>query len=139
MYILYLNKKKKYWLKNGIHHRKFDKPCVEYLNGNKFWAKDGLRHRDNDQPAVEYANGDVEYWSYGIRYEIIEYENGTKEWHRHHTKSLHRDNDQPAVKYANGDVEYWKFGIRHRENGPAVIYGNNKYWFIDGEFLQCIV
>lgn len=63
--------------------------------------------------------------------------NGTKTWSYWGSfERLHRTNDLPAIEYANGDKEWWKFGKRHRINGPAVIYGNKQYWFLQGEFIK---
>lgn len=77
--------------------------------------------------------------------------NKTKEWHVKLDKiipnrdgmfpfsrstKLHRFLDSPAIEYPNGDKEYWRNGQRHRTHGPAVIYGNKKYWFEKGEFIK---
>ncbi|RTK96153.1 MAG: hypothetical protein EKK64_04950 [Neisseriaceae bacterium] len=84
--------------------------------GNKEYRnKAGLLHRDCDFPAVEYANGTKEWWKKGVR---------------------HRDYNMPAIRYFNGDCEFWVNGKRHREYGPAVVYGNKLYWFINGEFIK---
>lgn len=63
------------------------------------------------------------------------YSNGTKEWYEF--DFLHRDKDLPAIVYSNGDVEYWNCGRRHRSDGPAVICGNKKCWFVKGELIKC--
>ena len=49
---------------------------------------------------------------------------------------LHRSKF-PAIEYANGDKEWWYNGKRHRLDGPAVIYGDKKFWFENGEFIKC--
>ncbi|RTK95497.1 MAG: hypothetical protein EKK64_06660 [Neisseriaceae bacterium] len=71
--------------------------------------------------------------------EII-WDNGTKEWRKKQIITpcfgfLHR-HIEPAIIYSNGDVEYWVNGERHRENGPAVIYGNKQYFFEYGNFIK---
>jgi hypothetical protein len=126
------------------------------------WRIKRKNHRKNFLPAYYEkinANNQIyrqEFWYYGNKYEdkstfflrknhnsfapLIVYKNGTKEWwqnlvslsnHGH----LHRKG-KPAVEYANGDYEWWVYGKRHRENGPAVVYGDKQYWFINGEFTK---
>ena len=138
-------------------------------NHTSNWRKNGVSHRMGFKPAcILHSFGgevvlNVQYWVEGVRYFLIDgvlsvksklgfiygsdtyssknpefiYSNGTKEWHL--CGKLHRDADLPAIEYSNGDCEYWNYGKRHRLNGPAVIYGNKQYWFINGEFLRCIV
>ncbi|RTK93559.1 MAG: hypothetical protein EKK64_09885 [Neisseriaceae bacterium] len=112
-------------------HRRNDLPAVIYSNGDKEWWYLGMKHREK-KPAVIRANGDQEWWH---RDELIyiKYANGTKEWYLE--GQLHRE-DAPAIEYANGDQEWWRFGKRHRVRGPAIIIGNKKYWYVNGEFLN---
>jgi hypothetical protein len=108
-----------------------------------------------DEEDEEYFE---EYWLEGCRYRLLsnglsDYDlfiedhrddynptiirkNGTKEWFK--LGMRHRFNG-PALIYPNGDYEYFHMGKRHRINGPAVVYGNKQYWFVEGEFLKCIV
>ncbi|RTK95514.1 MAG: hypothetical protein EKK64_06745 [Neisseriaceae bacterium] len=128
--------------------------CLMKLHIRKEWHKNKVRHRSKNSPAIEYYDGFKVLYNNGIRYEIIQHENGTKEWHKciisltdfvisrnenSFSKTLHSFNDCPAVIYPNGDAEWWCNGKRHRINGPAVVYGNKQYWFVDGEFQRCIV
>ena len=126
---------KRQWFLNKKTHREKE-PAVEYFDGENWWCKNGMLHRENNFPAIEYPNGDKEWWINGQRY--ILQENGTKEFIDFHG-NLHRKDDLPAVEYPNGDKEWWSHGKRHRENGPAVIYGNKKFWFEHGEFIKCII
>ena len=113
MYCLIMTIDRREWRKNKKWHRRKDLPSLEYKNGFKFWHK------------------------HGLRYIFTEYENGTKEYYDTQNR-LHKE-DGPAVFYSNGDEEWWHWGIRHRANGPAVIYGNKQYWFMNGRFKKCIV
>ncbi|RTK95553.1 MAG: hypothetical protein EKK64_06940 [Neisseriaceae bacterium] len=85
-------------------------------------------------------------FKYSPKSPLIIWDNGTKEWHnielvRKRDKrnsvnlTYHRlEEDGPAVIYSNGDKEWWFNGKRHRNDGPAVTYGNKEYWFHYGEF-----
>ncbi|RTK96777.1 MAG: hypothetical protein EKK64_03050 [Neisseriaceae bacterium] len=141
MYCLRVISGNKLWRKNGRLHRGNDLPAKEYGNGTKEWRVNGERHRDNDLPAVVYADGEVLFFEYGVEYEILKYENGTKEYlidNGYGEYYLHKING-PAVIYFNGDIEYWEYGERHRSDGPAVVIGNKQYWYEFGEFIKCIV
>ncbi|RTK96779.1 MAG: hypothetical protein EKK64_03060 [Neisseriaceae bacterium] len=141
--------KTRYWEKINLriptfkeYHRKNNNPAIEsfsypgcwlplewWESGNRYYkittsySKEtrcytgDLLHSFSDLPAVEYANG-------------------TKEWY--HLGTLHRY-QSPAIIYSNGDKEWWWVGQKHRFGGPAMIYGNKQYWFIEGEFIKCIV
>lgn len=89
---------------------------------------------------IDFTNRTSEYHSSDDEPSVI-YPNGTKEWHW--GGKLHRGSSAggrpPAVIYSNGDCEWWSGGKRHNSNGPAVVYGNKKYWFDRGSFVQCIV
>ena len=98
------------------------------------WFKNGEFHRESCLPAVKFSNNYEHFWENGIQYKFLEYENGTKEYCDWQNR-LHRENE-PAVIYPNGDCEYWQYGSRHRNDGPAVIYGDKQYWFENGEFLK---
>ena len=155
MYCLINFKKKRIWgfLGNSgfcVHRQK--NPSIEYFNGDKKWCCWGNLHRRNHLPAIELVNGQREWWKNGKRYRekdlpSVEYANGTKEWYCQGnflsrsimdvSSKLGRLNDLPAVEYPNGDKEWWHNGKRHRDNGPAVIYGNKQYWFKHGEFIKC--
>jgi hypothetical protein len=58
--------------------------------------------------------------------------NGTEFWYDMDGQH-HREDDKPAVIYSNGDLCWYKNGQRHRENGPAVIYGDTQVWFRYGK------
>ena len=153
----------KIWLFNkNIIHRK-EGPAVQRENGDKEWWFYGCLNREKyfdlpaiesadgtikrycfDLPAIECADGTKRWYFNGRKYRLnnlpcVEYSNGTKEWYGLMSQTLHRDNNLPAVEYPNGDKEYWVNGKRHRINGPAVIIGNKQYWFVNGEFVKCIV
>ncbi|RTK95487.1 MAG: hypothetical protein EKK64_06610 [Neisseriaceae bacterium] len=134
MYCLILKKNKKEWTLDGEAHRTKG-PAINFSNGEKWWATKGRMNRDHNLPAVERPNGTKEYWINGQEYNLQE--NGTREFIDLFGK-LNRE-DLPAVEYANGDKEFWLDGKRHRSDGPAVIYGNKQYWFINGVFIKCIV
>lgn len=124
------------------YHRKNEKPAIEHEDGSKEWYYYGKRHRDNELPAAIWNDGKEEYWFKGIQYFQKEYLNGTKEWYfdlyggSPEDFILHQVGDKPAIIYSNGDKEWWCHGARHRENGPAVIYGNKQYWFDFGRFVK---
>jgi hypothetical protein len=140
----YDNRHLKIWtlIKNDFrhYHRKNDKPAIEHEDGSKEWYPYGLKHRDNDLPAAIWKDGKEEYWLKGIEYFQKEYPNGTKEWYfdlyGERDFILHQRGDKPAIIYSNGDKEWWCHGARHRENGPAVIYGEKQYWFYFGRFVK---
>ena len=133
MFCLITQKHQKKWKLNGSVHREKG-PALEFSNGEKRWCKNGIMHRDNNLPALEYEDGDKEYWLFGDKYELLD--NNTKEFY--YLGRLHRYL-LPAIEYPNGDKEWWHDGKRHRREGPAVIYGNKKFWFEHGEFIKCIV
>ena len=135
MYYFMIKKDRKEWRLNEKSHRKKG-PAIEYYKGIKIWAINGLLHRSGNLPAIECPNENNEYWEDGQRYLIQE--NGTKEFIDLQGK-LNRLKDLPAVEYPNGDKEWWRWGKRHREDGPAVIYGNKQFWFEDGEFIKCMI
>lgn len=122
------------WYLNQNPHRAKG-PAEENLNGHKEWWFKGRLHRDNNLPAVEHPTGEKEYWINGQEYFLQE--NGTREFYR--LGRLNRFYDLPAIEYPNGDKEWWAFGVRHRKDGPAVIYGNKKFWFKCGVFIKCTV
>jgi len=45
------------------------------------------------------------------------------------------------VKYTDGFQSWWKNGYRHKEDGPAIIFGDNKpmpdQWWYNGERIKC--
>lgn len=87
-------------------HREYDKPAIEWSDGEMRWTRHGKLHRDNDLPAV-----------------ITNY--NTKMWYI--DGKLHRENDQPAIENANGNREWHVHGVLHRENDqPAILYKNLK-------------
>lgn len=52
------------------------------------------------------------------------------------TTELLHNYPEPAIIYPNGDTEYFVQGMRHRDDGPAVIYGNKHYYFRAGLFIK---
>ena len=134
-----------------IHHRKtIGKPSIEYENGYKDYWFNGFKYeviKTNFSTETKifkktYAAlagvvvwGETELHSFNDHPSII-YFNGTEEWHE--SGLLHR-HCRPAIIYSNGDCEWWHHGKRHRTDGPAVIISNKQYWFIEGEFIKCIV
>ena len=153
----------KEWWKHNQKHRENDLPAVEYANGDKEWWCCGRRHRDNG-PAIILCSHNYqrqEWWFRGQRHRgknlpatiIIKegkefqyfyekgsqynlLENGTKEFFDFGGR-LNRHKDLPAIEYPNGDKEWWKKGKRHRKDGPAIIYGEKQFWFVNGEFIKC--
>jgi hypothetical protein len=71
----------------------------------------------------------------GIKYIVIEYENGNKFWHLN--DQLHRENG-PTVEYSTGDKFWFKYNKCHREDGPAIIYcsGKKEYSLNDKLYKQ---
>jgi hypothetical protein len=49
---------------------------------------------------------------------------------------LHNDN-APAFVWSNGDESWYKHGDLHRIDGPAIDWGNEQQWYIDGERIHC--
>ena len=102
----------------------------------KEWYKNNLCHRSNDLPAIEYTNNykRKEFYKNGLQYYFVQQDNGTKEYYdfcgRPHNV------DGPAISYSNGDYEYWIHGERHRKDGPAVVIGDQQYWFKFGSFIN---
>ena len=124
----------KIWYKNNREHR-INKPAIERDNGEEEWYVEGKRHRIGG-PAIVLQTEEF-YYVDGYKYDFtVEY--GTKTWQINHVfqKKLHSFYDTPAIEYANGDKEWWFMGKRHRENGPAVIYGNKHYYFKNGYFIK---
>ena len=132
----------KSWKENLIHRSKIHEPAIEYFNGNKtyaYYAEQYLVKKTDDYIETLYIDtpGKPRHERGSIlKHPAVVYKNGTKEWWR--CGELHKTNG-PAVVYPNGDCEYWVNGKRHRFDGPAVIMGNKQYWFIEGEFIKCIV
>ena len=139
-----------YTKKHFLYHKK-NAPAL-HSEDAKVWYKHGVLHREN-LPSIEYADGRKEWFFEGKKYHEIQeetemitisgdkinsvndmpavvYKNGTKMWYE--DGKIHRDNDLPAIIYSNGDQEWWRKGQRHRDFGPAVIYGDNHYWYMNG-------
>ena len=56
--------------------------------------------------------------------------NGSMEWWQN--GKLHRE-DGPAIVWGNGGKEWWQNGLRHRIGGPAVIRSDgSKEWWLTG-------
>ena len=56
-----------------------------------------------------------------IEYTVRVFDSGTKLWCLN--GNLHRE-DGPAIEWGNGDKSWWLNGEKHREDGPSVInYG----------------
>lgn len=62
--------------------------------------------------------------------------NGDKHWYKNNF--LHRE-DGPAVELTNGNRVWYQNDLFHREDGPAVEYftSNEKYWYINGQYINC--
>ena len=55
---------------------------------------------------------------------------GNKEWRLN--DKLHRENG-PAVEWGNGSKSWWVKGELHRENGPSLEWSNGyRAWFLNG-------
>lgn len=136
MYSLSIFKDRRSWVKDRRLHRACIKPALFFKNEPDSWFFDGILYLDRGD-FLKSSNSSYVNATYV-------YKTGMKIWTSYVKKKsgwcevIHR-NRLPAVEYANGDCEYWNFGCRHRLNGPAVIYGNKKYFFKDGEFVKCIV
>jgi hypothetical protein len=57
-------------------------------------------------------------------------ESGTKVWYK--DGEFHRD-DGPAVLYGDGDETWYSYGKKHRADGPAVYWGSVKKWYFEGK------
>jgi hypothetical protein len=51
---------------NGVLHREYDLPAVEWPDGGKCWYKNGKLHRNGYKPAVELDNGTKHYYKNGV-------------------------------------------------------------------------
>ena len=134
MYCLIKTKSNDIWYLNEYMHR-INGPATEFLDGEKWWLINGKRHRENNLPAIIRKDGNEEYWINGEEY--LFHENGTKEFIDYYGR-LSRVYGA-AVEYPNGDKEWWIDGKRHRLDGPAVIIGDKKFWFFEGEFIKCMI
>lgn len=117
---------------NGQLCRLFDKPAIEYANGQFEWWVDGIRHRGNG-PAVIKPNGQLEWWVEGRRHRedgpaLIKAQGGT-EWY--FEDKLHRE-DGPAVEGVYGNKLYYFHGVKHRIDGPAVEEWGSQEWWVGG-------
>ena len=119
-------------------HRKYSYPAVTYVknDGEKFftYATNGFFRENNEFYSMIIPDDSYEFTTYHSDEPTIVWKNGTKQWKKMNVSNFHREDDLPAVIYPNGDVEYWVRGLRHRKDGPAVIYGNKQYWFVEGKF-----
>jgi hypothetical protein len=151
------------WYFNGLLHREYDLPAIEYIEIIKKWYMHDKLHRIGG-PAIERANGDKEWYIQGMLHRsdgpAVEWTTGYRAWYNHNelhntcgpavTRSngtlewwihgkQHRDGDLPAVESLNGHKEWWINGARHRDNGlPAVIHkdGRKEYWVDDTHILS---
>ena len=92
-----------------------------------------------------------------IKYEVIVYQNGTKDWYlngkRHredgpaiewpdgtkhwYLNGKHHREDGPAIEYSDGAKEWWLNGNRHREDGPAIVGSDGtKEWYLNDKWLS---
>lgn len=118
-------------IKNISFHTEND----EATNRYSFVVIDGVSKLDSffDEPTVTFLDGTKEWYQVNQLKKIV-YPNGTKEFYSNNL--LHRSYDFPAVEYSNGDKEWWSNGERHREEGPAIIYGNKRYFYKNGKFIK---
>lgn len=49
--------------------------------------------------------------------------------------SLHRI-DGPAIEFKNGESHWYQFNERHRMDGPAIISGAFKQWWLNGKQFE---
>ena len=87
---------------------------------------------------IEYDNGSKAWWLNGKLHRTdgpaIERANGNKAWYLNDKR--HRA-DGPAVEKANGNKEWWLNGKRHRTDGPAIEWANGtKFWYLNGKRLS---
>jgi hypothetical protein len=149
---------KEIWLKNKVAHRILKPAFINTLNRNFYFYEGRIGFINCYENSVVFkvfeslrgthyisfnldgtktrffSNGNNHKYFHSFEEPSIIYPNGTKEWYVE--DKLHRSKDLPAVVYPNGDKEWWHFGKRHNKNSPAVIYGNKKYWFCNGDFLK---
>jgi len=136
----------KHWTKNGVLHRAWGLPAIEWINGSKQWWVNGKRHRENDLPAVDMANGLKQWYvngklhrepltgALGVGRPAVETSaNGHKYWYVN--DRLHREPPLPAVEMANGDKEWWINGVCHREPPLPAYEGADgaKSWRVNGK------
>ena len=68
-----------------------------------------------------------------IKYEVLVYPNGTREWRLNGKPS--RENG-PAIEYGDGCKAWYLNGNLHREDGPAIEHTSGyKAWYLNGEEL----
>ena len=61
--------------------------------------------------------------------------NGDKWWEN--SKGEYHREDGPAVIWGNGNKTWYINGRLHREDGPAIVYGSGgKYWYVNGKNIQ---
>ena len=144
----------KWWYKEGKRHR-VDGPAVECFDGTKQWFLHGNLHRE-DGPAVEFSNGDKVWYKEGKCHRLdgpaCEWADGRKEWYLEGKKYSEKDFNEnlKTVKvktaaeipdgftgiayFTDGSKGWLKDGKYHRDDGPALEFGNGrKCWYKDGE------
>jgi hypothetical protein len=148
----YLLKKIKYsytcetWYKHTSSvravHRKKGPALIKFLKNGKYeqWYIMGVRYIRRDDCLVVKKDLTFFYRKLENIVPTIIYDNDTKEWWKTSfgfmsKQELHRT-EFPAIIYSNGDEEWWQNGKRHRVGGPAVTYGNKKYFYEFGELID---
>ncbi|RTK95515.1 MAG: hypothetical protein EKK64_06750 [Neisseriaceae bacterium] len=144
---LICNSKDKIWLKNGLAHRKNDRPAVEHFNGALHWFFNGKRHRDKG-PAIILpstfspltSKREEHFFIHGNKYAI----NKEEEFEEirlipdpnflYEKSILHSIDDMPSIVFKNGTKIWFNEDKFHRENEPAIIYGNgDQEWWRKGK------
>jgi hypothetical protein len=141
------NKGSKIWYYKGQLHRAYDKPAIEYADGNRQWWRHGKRHRQNgpalinaqgkywylnnvldreDGPAIEYTNGDIQWWSDGSQYVFQKTDNVSETY-----------KETELARPVNIMKQIYQFGERYKlhsfKNRPSVVYENGtKEWHSEG-------
>lgn len=132
---------KEYWVNGGLH--RLDGPAFESANGKKMWAFNGQPHRE-DGPAIERADGSKEWWVNGKKHRTDGPAVITK-----NKKIYYLDDEEiPYVQYniltsttsykytsIDGSTKYYCKNYLHRTDGPAVIKGEEKKYYLFGKHL----
>ena len=140
-----------YHNEDGLKHRDFNRPAVEWNNGSKEWFVKGKRHR-LDGPAVEWSDGSKWWWVNDKLHRLdgpaVEDSDGNKIWYINDGfYGTQEDYDQAIVEYNQmmiSEVSMYETkegfewrnqdGYLHRLDGPAEEKINGtKEWYQNGK------
>lgn len=88
-----------------------DQPAHITESGAQMWYHHGELHRDGDKPAFVSKQG------------------STQKWYQHNRVS--REGDKPAIIDRNR-LQWQLNGVLHRTTGPACVFPDAEYYYLDG-------